>query len=71
MDVHFHLAADPHRQPGEHVQRVRDAAIGRVFHRHQAEIGMPLVDLLEHGRDGSHRHELDARPKRCKAARWL
>ncbi len=71
MDVHFHLAADPHGQAGEHLQRVGDPPVGRVLDRHQAEVGVPLIDFLEDGRDGSHGQKLDDRPKRCRAARWL
>ena len=67
MDVHLDLAADPHRQPGEHVQRVGDAAVGRVLDRHQAEIGVSLVDLLEHGGNGPHRHEL---ARSCQNGAW-
>ena len=57
--MHLHLAADPHWQAREHVQRVGDPSIGRIFHGHQAEVGMLPVDLFEDGRDGPHRDEFD------------
>ena len=49
-----------HRQPGEHVERVGDAAVGRVLDRHDAEVGVPAIDLLEHRGDAADRHQLDA-----------
>ena len=63
VDVHLDLAADPHRQAGEHRQGVGNPPVGRVLDRHEAEIGMSLVDLFKHGGNGPNGHELDATPK--------
>ena len=52
-----------HRQPGEHVERVGDPAVGRILDRHQPKIGLLAVHFLEHGGDGAHRHQLDALPE--------
>ena len=47
------------RHAHEHVERVGDAAVGRVFQRHHAEIDVAAVDLLEDGGDAADAHELD------------
>ena len=60
MNAQPNLGADLQlRQAHEHVQRVGDPAVGGVFQRHDAEIGMAAVDLLEHGGDAADAHELD------------
>ena len=60
MDPHLDLAANPHPHPREHVERVGHAAVGRVLDRHQAEIRLLAMNLLEHGGDAADRHEFDA-----------
>ena len=58
MNSQRQLAADAHVRPREAIERVRDAAVGRVFHRHDAELGLPALDLFEHGRNRADRHQL-------------
>ena len=52
------LAADPHGRAREAVERVGDAAVGRVFHRHDAELGLAAFHFFEHGGDRADRHQL-------------
>ena len=51
------------RQPHEHIQRVGDSAIGGVFQRHDAEIGMTAVDFLKDGRDAADPNKFDGLAK--------
>ena len=60
MDAQPHLGADLQvRQLDEHVERVGDPAVGRVLQRHQAELDVAAIDLLEDRRDRADRHVLD------------
>ena len=59
MNPQLHLAADLHRQPSEHVERVDHAPVRRVLDRHHAIVGLVPIHLLERSWNGSHRHELD------------
>ena len=47
VDAKLHFAGDGRREAGEHVERVDDPAVGRVFDRHQAEFNLLEVDGLE------------------------
>ena len=58
MQPHF-AADDQMRHTHEHVERVGDPAIGRVFDRHDAEIDVAAIDLLEDGGDAADADELD------------
>ena len=59
-----------HRQPNfaadhqmrhlqEHVERIDDPAVGRVLDRHDAEIDVAAIDLLEHRRNVVHAQASD------------
>ena len=48
------------RQPHEHVERLGDAAVGRILERNHAEVDMAAIDLFEHRRDAADPHELDS-----------
>ena len=71
VDPQRQLAADPHRRAREAIERVRHAAVGRVLHRHDAELRLAALDFFEHGRDRADRHQLGDWPNRSIAARWL
>src|SRR3972149_576325 len=71
VDLQLDLAANTDRQPGEHVQGVGDWAVGGVFDRHDAEMAVAPVDLLEHGGNAPDRCELDRlakTPDGCQVA---
>ena len=60
MDPQPHLRPDLQvRQLDEHVERVGDPAVGRVFQRHQSELDVAAIDLLEDRGDRADRHVLD------------
>ena len=60
MNLQPHLGADHQvRHAQEHVERVGDPAVGRVLHRHDAEIDVAAIDLLEDGGDAADAQELD------------
>ena len=50
-------------QLDEHLERVGDPAVGRVFQGDDAELDVPPVDLLEDGGDRSDRNVLDGLAK--------
>ena len=52
------LAANSHGRAREAIERVGDAAVGRVLHRHDAELRLAAFDFFEHGRDRADRHQL-------------
>ena len=52
VNSQFHFAANPHPQPGEHVQRVGHAAVRRVFDRRQPEIRLLESELCSHAFNG-------------------
>ena len=70
MDAEPDLGADLQPgQPHEHLERVDDPAVGRVLQRHDAELDVPAVDLLEDRGDRADGDVLDRlaeiwRPKR-------
>src|SRR5438477_280790 len=47
MDSQRQLAADVHVRARETIERVGDAAVGGVFHRHHAELGLTALDFVE------------------------
>src|SRR5258708_8228053 len=47
MDSHHHFAADSHRSLRHQVERTPHRALGRVLHRHDAEIGRARFDRAE------------------------
>ena len=57
------LAANSRAGAREAIERVRDAAVRGVFHRHDAKLRLPPLDLLKHGRDRADRHQLGALAK--------
>jgi len=60
VHAHPHLGANANlRHADEHVKRVGDSAVGRVFQGHHAEVDVTAVDLLEDGGDVADRHVLD------------
>ena len=63
MHGQFHLAADGQRRAQEHVQRVRDRALGGVLDRHHAIVGGAGVDLAKHLFDGGLRQAADGLPE--------
>ena len=66
MNAQPHFGPDLQvRELDEHVEGVGDASVGRVFERHQAELDVAAIDLLEDGRDRRDRHVLDAFAKFC------
>ena len=58
VNPQLNFATNPHRQTGEHVQRVYDSPIRRVFQRHDAELSVAATKFLKHGGDGGHRGQL-------------
>ena len=54
-DAQLHLAADAQRRGQEPVERVVDAALGRVLDGHHAEVGVARLHLVEHLVDGTER----------------
>ena len=62
-DAQLHLPAYEQRRTQETIERVVDAALGRVLDRHPAEIGMPRFDLAEHLVDGPQRERTGRVPE--------
>ncbi len=48
MDTQFNLSANSQRRIHEHVERMIDHALGRVFDRYHTEIGGAGFDLAEY-----------------------
>src|SRR5262249_15941631 len=60
VDPQPHLGAnDELGHAHEHVERVRDAAVGRVLEWDDPKLDVSPLYFLEHGRDAPHLHELD------------
>ena len=60
MDPQPDLGADLQAgQPDEHLERVDDPAVGRVLQRHEPELDVAAVDLLEDRGDRADRDVLD------------
>ncbi len=60
MNPQLDVATDLHAHAGKHIQRIGHTTVGRVFDRHDAEIGLPPLHRVEYGRDGCHRNQLRA-----------
>src|SRR5208337_2322012 len=54
MNAQFHFAADLERRTEEHVERMIDRALARVFDGHHAEIGDPALDFMKYFVDCGH-----------------
>ena len=48
VDAQLDFAADPQRRTEQRIERVIDRAFRRVLDRHDAEIGVPGFDFMEH-----------------------
>ena len=63
MDAELNLARDLDRHAREHIERVGDAAIGRIFERDHAVRDLAAIDFLEDRGNRSDRDEIDALAK--------
>ena len=62
-DAQLDLAADAQRRRQEPVERVVDAALGRVLDGHHAEVGVARLDFVEHLVDGPERERTGRVPE--------
>src|SRR4051794_12495291 len=56
----FHFTRDSQWQLGEHIERIDNPSVRRVFDRHDAEIGLMKMDRFKHGLDRRYRREIRA-----------
>ena len=63
LDAQQQLGLDDQRRADEAVERGRHRAFGRVLHRHDAVIGVPVLDLVKDGGDRVDRNDRGGRPE--------